>query len=126
MANEEYDYQLTPQELALVEQIKKKRQDTIITATEFIYTAKNLRLHAANDKVRYERFPQNVAKFRQAGFAMNPIEKVHKYRAGDIDIIGPHSVVPTEGKELNISKYYSNQEIDYKKFVEERKALQHQ
>ncbi|GAM29432.1 hypothetical protein SAMD00019534_126080 [Acytostelium subglobosum LB1] len=117
------DTELTQQEIDVIRQATERRQN-LISATELIYTAKYLKLQGGQpDYIRYDRFPNTINKFRKAGFAMNPYEKVSKMRSGEIICYGPQSVVPSEGNEINVRKYYSEWEIDYKLYAENQKIL---
>ncbi|EFA80423.1 hypothetical protein PPL_07257 [Heterostelium album PN500] len=115
--------ELNQQEIDQIRKATIARQQ-LIAATEFIYTAKYLKVAGgAPDYIRYERFPHTIRIFRETGFAMNPIDKVNRMRSGEIQCIGPQTVVANEGFEINPRKYYSEWDIDYRQFAQHLKEF---
>ncbi|KAK5578566.1 hypothetical protein RB653_008238 [Dictyostelium firmibasis] len=89
-------------------------------ATDYKSTQTYLRFYGSANKgeIRYEKSPQFHRILRENGFSMEPIQKVSSFRQGKIRVVGPHQVIPLKGEKLDVPKYYSNQEIDYKAYFE--------
>ncbi|KYQ93378.1 hypothetical protein DLAC_06059 [Tieghemostelium lacteum] len=113
----------TDQSVEEVRQILESRPITdsrkrVQESTDYKNTSTYLRIYGSTNTVdvRYERSPQFHQMFRKEGFAMNDYQKVSLFRDDKIELIGPHQVISKDGKGFEISKYYSNWEIDYNKF----------
>ncbi|KAN0023354.1 hypothetical protein ACTFIU_011524 [Dictyostelium citrinum] len=95
-------------------------------ATSYKSTTAYLRFYGNTSKgeIRYEKSPQFHRILRENGFSMDPVQKVSLFRQGKIRVVGPHQVIPLKGEKLDIPKYYSNQEIDYRAYFETLKPTE--
>ncbi|KAN0029817.1 hypothetical protein ACTA71_007954 [Dictyostelium dimigraforme] len=95
-------------------------------AASYKSTQTYLRFYGSTYKgeIRYEKSPQFHRILRENGFSMDPVQKVSLFRQGKVRVVGPHQVIPLKGEELDIPKYYSNQEIDYRAYFETLKPTE--